>query len=228
MSDFSVMMFAAGFGTRMGALTQTLPKPMIQVAGKPLIDHALHLAKAEGCTNIVANLHYRPEILQAYLTPQGVQTVLEHPDILETGGGLRNALPLLGTAPVVTMNTDAVWSGPNPVALLREHWNPDRMDALLMCVPAGQTLGYVGQGDFTLAQDGVLRRGPGHVYGGIQITKTDLLSEIDEKVFSLNELWDRMLAKNRLFGLSYSGVWCDVGHPAGISQAEEMLEQADV
>jgi len=222
------MIFAAGFGTRMKALTQGQPKPMIKVAGQPLIDHALDLAQAAHCEPIVANLHYKPEMLERHLTPKGVITVLEAPDILETGGGLRNALSALGNDPVFTMNADAIWAGANPLALLAGAWQPDRMDALLMTIPVAQTVGYTGRGDFGLANDGALTRGPGVVYGGVQIIKTDGLAAIQERAFSLNLLWDRMLADNRLFGLRYLGRWCDVGHPGGITLAEDMLENADV
>lgn len=218
------MIFAAGFGTRMKELTQDRPKPLIDVAGKPLIDHALTLAKDAGCAPIVANLHYRADMLAAHLHPKGVKTVLEHPDILETGGGLRNALTHLGASPVVTLNSDAIWAGPNPVSLLQDIWQPDHMDALLVCVPPEQAVGHKGQGDFILSETGAAQRGPGLVFGGIQIIKTDLLKDVPERAFSLNVVWDIMLQEQRLFGLTYPGHWCDVGHPAGIAQAEDMLE----
>ena len=224
----ALMMFAAGFGTRMKHLTKDQPKPMISVAGVPLIDHALALAQGAGCDPIVANLHYKPEVLLRHLEGRGVTTILEHPYILETGGGLRNALPLLGGGPVYTMNTDAIWAGPNPISQLAAAWKPNEMDALLMCIPTAQTVGYDGTGDFTLAPDGRLIRGPGVVYGGVQIIKTDQLNMIEEDVFSLNLLWNDMLKVERLFGLSFPGKWCDVGHPGGIKLAENMLTDADV
>ncbi|MEX3316155.1 nucleotidyltransferase family protein [Sulfitobacter sp. PS-8MA] len=224
----AIMMFAAGFGTRMKHLTQTQPKPMVPLAGRPLIDHALDLARGIAPRRIVANLHYLPDQLEAHLRPQGVATVREMPDILDTGGGLRNALPLLGEGPVFTMNSDAIWAGPNPLTLLRAAWEPRQMDALLMTVPLGQTLGHEGKGDFALGPEGHLTRGPGNVYGGVQIIKTDLLAEIEEERFSLNILWDMMLQRERLFGMAYPGRWCDVGHPGGIALAESLLADADV
>ena len=121
-----VLLFAAGFGTRMKHLTKDRPKPMVTVAGRPLIDHALALAQDISPPTVVANLHYKPETLKAHLIPLGVKTILEEPDILETGGGLRNALPLLGAGPVITMNTDAIWRGPNPLWLLLDAWDPER------------------------------------------------------------------------------------------------------
>ncbi|GAB4549519.1 MAG: nucleotidyltransferase family protein [Ruegeria sp.] len=222
----AVMLFAAGFGTRMRELTRTRPKPLIPVAGRPLIDHALDLTSAVRPRRVVANLHYLADQLADHLTPRGVLLSHEQPDILETGGGLRAALPLLGPGPVFTMNTDAIWSGPNPLELLQAAWDPARMDALLICVPIAQTIGHAGPGDFRIDPQGRLERGPGHVYGGIQILKTDGLADIPEKSFSLNVLWDRMHRDGRLFGLQYPGRWCDVGRPEGIALAEEML--ADV
>ena len=228
MRNLPLMMFAAGFGTRMKPLTQDMPKPLIQIAGKPLVDYALALGRGANCHPIVANLHYKAEQLETHLSGTGVLTILELPDILETGGGLRNALPLLGDSPVITMNTDAVWSGPNPIPLLQQAWDPEQMDALLISIPRANAIGHTGKDDFTIGADGRLKRGPGVVYGGVQIIKTELLHQIDEQAFSLNVLWNRMLSEDRLFGLTYPGFWCDVGHPSGIDLAEKMLALADV
>jgi len=222
------MMFAAGFGTRMKELAREQPKPMIPVAGKPLIDYSLELAMSAGCGPIVANLHYKADMLEAHLRPQGVLTVIEQAEILETGGGLRNALPLLGSSIVVTMNTDAVWAGPNPVEIAMQAWRPDLMDALLVCVPTQAAIGHSGNGDFILSETGRIERGPGNIYGGIQIMKTNLLHSISDQKFSLNVVWNKMLATERLYGLSYPGQWCDVGHPGGIKLAEDMLEADNV
>ncbi len=217
------MLFAAGFGTRMKHLTANQPKPMVEVAGAPLIDHAIALAHEISPSVIVANLHYLPEQLETHLAQTSVQTVIEAPDILETGGGLRNALPLLKTNPVITMNTDAIWHGPNPLELLIKAWDPTRMDALLMCVPPSRALEHSGTGDFTCASDGRLSRGAGVVFGGVQIIKTDLLESIQEQSFSLNLVWDAMFESKTVYGLEYPGRWCDVGHPGGIATAEELL-----
>lgn len=222
------MMFAAGFGTRMKHLTQDRPKPMLEVAGRPLIDHALDLARAIDPETIVVNLHYKPAPLLKHLEGRGVQTIIEAPKVLETGGGLRNALPLLGDGPVFTMNTDAIWVGENPLGMLQDAWDPARMDALLIGIPPAQSVGHAGSGDFTVAADGRLTRGPGVIYGGIQIIKTDLLETFSELSFSLNLLWNKMQNEQRLFGIPYTGSWCDVGTPEGIVLAETMLENANV
>ncbi|MDX2483474.1 MAG: nucleotidyltransferase family protein [Pseudodonghicola sp.] len=222
----AAMLFAAGFGTRMGALTRNRPKPLVEVAGRPLIDHALDLLRPLALPRVVANLHYKPEMLRAHLDPLGVALSLECPDILDTGGGLRAALPLLGPGPVFTLNTDAIWSGPNPLELLSAAWDEGAMDALLICIRPERALGHTGAGDFALDDTGRITRGPGVIYGGAQILRTELLDEIDEKVFSLNRVWDKMLARNRLFALEYPGRWCDVGHPDGIALAETLLAEA--
>ena len=222
------MLFAAGFGTRMGALSADCPKPLINVGGRPLIDHALALIEEYGATTVVANLHYKPEMLKHHLAGRNVRFSLEQPEILETGGGLRAALPLLGDGPHFTMNTDAVWRGSNPLRQLAEAWDPAAMDALLLCVERNNAVGHTGQGDFLLGETGQIRRGAGLVYSGVQIIKPDLLNDIPDLSFSLNLLWDKMLTTGRLHGVSYGGQWCDVGRPEGIALAENVLEQRDV
>jgi MurNAc alpha-1-phosphate uridylyltransferase len=220
----AVMLFAAGFGTRMGALTATRPKPLLPVAGRALLDHALALT-AEVPRRVV-NAHYHADQVVAHLDGSGVAVSVETPKILDTGGGLRHALPLLGADPVYTLNTDAIWDGPNPLHLLRAAWDPARMDALLLCVPLAQAVGRKGGGDFSLDAAGRLSRGGALVYTGAQIVKTGGLEAMEENAFSLNLLWNRIGAEGRLFGTAYPGRWCDVGHPEGIALAEGML--ADV
>ncbi|MCF6233794.1 MAG: nucleotidyltransferase family protein [Rhodobacteraceae bacterium] len=223
----AIMIFAAGFGTRMGALTKDLPKPLITVGGRLLIDHALELARAIQPKVIVVNTHYHADQLKAHLAPLDVLLSYE-PQILETGGGLRAALPLLGTGPVFTMNPDAIWQGPNPLDMLLKAWNPDLMDALLMCIPVAQAMGHTGTGDFDTDDMGRLQRGSSLVYGGAQILKTDGLRDIGKTAFSLNLLWDQINENNRLYCCNYPGKWCDVGHPEGIDMAESLLAKSDV
>ena len=177
--------------------------------------------------NVVINTHYLPEMLNAHFLNRSV-TLSHEAEILETGGGLRNALPLLGSDPVFTFNSDAVWTGQNPLTALANNWDPDRMDALLMLVDPAHAHGYNGNRDFDLSKSGRIKRGTELVYTGAQIIKTDALADIEEDRFSLNRLWDMMIAKDRIFGTIHTGGWCDVGTPAGIKVAEQLLEHADV
>lgn len=225
-----LMLFAAGFGTRMGALTKARPKPLIPVAGRALIDHALALADGAGITRRVANLHYLPDQIAAHLAGRDVVLAHEKDRILETGGGLKAALPLLAGNPVATLNTDAVWTGRNPLVQLMQGWDAGRMDGLLLLLPADEAQGHAGTGDFLMAEDGRLTRAQGAaapVYLGAQILRTDGLAAITDTVFSVNLLWDRMIAEGRLYGLIHDGGWCDVGRPESIALAESMLAGAD-
>jgi MurNAc alpha-1-phosphate uridylyltransferase len=175
------MIYAAGFGTRMAPLTADRPKPMVEVAGKPLIDHALE--QAAGINRIVVNTHYMAEKLNAHLADRPVQLIHEE-TLLGNGGGLRNALPLLGNDPVYTLNSDAVWAGAPALGQLAEAWDPARMDALLLLIDPSRAHGHKGRGDFILDADGRIKRGPGAIYSGTQIIKTDLLEAVDEDAFS--------------------------------------------
>lgn len=223
MKPSAAMIFAAGFGTRMGLLTKDKPKPMIPVAGRPMIDHALEIAREASIEQIVINTHYKAEVLTSYLGAQSdIAYSPESAPPLETGGGLKQALPLLGSDPVFTLNPDAVWTGPNPLIALGDSWQPDKMDALLMLIPTDQATGHKG-GDFALRPDGRIIRGNDFVYTGAQITATHGLAAFDQRVFSMNLLWDRMIEQGRLFGCVHPGGWVDVGSPDGIELAEDML-----
>ena len=219
----TLMLFAAGKGTRMAPLTDRTPKPLIPVAGRPLIDHALALARAGGARRIVVNTHHLGDQIAAHLAGTGIALSDESAALLETGGGLKKALPLLGPGPVLTMNPDVVWSGPNPVAALRAAWDGARMDALLMLVPPARAEGRIGGGDFALDADGRITRPGALVYTGVQIIRTDRLAEIAAPAFSLNLLWNMMIADGRAFGIVHPGRWCDVGRPDCIPLAEAML-----
>lgn len=216
-----LMIFAAGKGTRMAPLTDRLPKPLIPVAGRTLLDRALDLGRAAGAGPVVVNIHHLGQQIRDHLGPD-IAVSDESDQLLETGGGLRRALPLLGPGPVLTLNPDAVWRGPNPLAALLAAWDPG-MEALLMLVPLARTHGRQGGGDFSLDPDGRLIRGGDLVYGGAQIIRTDRLAAIAEPVFSLNRLWDLQIAAGRAHGLVHSGEWCDVGRPDCIPLAEALL-----
>ncbi len=215
----AVMVFAAGRGTRMGSLTENCPKPMIPVAGKPLLDHALDMT--QGISTRVINTHYLAEQIDEHLIGRDV-TVSHEDDLLDTGGGLVKALPLLNANPVFTLNSDAILQGPNPFDVLRAAWR-DHMECLLLCVPMTRAVGRKGGGDFTFANDNQLIRKGDMCYIGAQITRTDGLSDITETVFSLNTLWNNASKRGGLFGVEYPGHWCDVGHPDGIDLAENLL-----
>ena len=222
------MLFAAGFGARMGKLTADRPKPLIPVGGLALIDHALALADAAKVDRIVVNLHYLGGQIMDHLQGRSIQFSSEQGAILETGGGLRAALPLLGAGPVITLNSDAVWTDDTALLQLLAHWNGAKMDALVLLMPAHRAMGRNGRGDFMLADDGKISRANGRdgmVYLGAQIIRTDTLANIAETRFSMNVVWHQMIASGRAYGVVYNGGWCDVGSPAGIMLAETMLGQ---
>ena len=221
----ALMIFAAGFGTRMGALTANRPKPLIEVGGKCLLDHAL--AQALPGLRTVVNTHYLAEQIRDHLRERpDILISDESAQILETGGGLRAALPLLAADPVFVLNSDGVWTGQNPLKQLAEAWDPARMDVLLLLLPAADFTGHHGTGDFVMDADHRLTRAqgrPGHTYIGAHITRTDGLKAIKQDAFSLNVLWDNAIARGRAFGLVHKGGCADVGRPEGIALAEKLL-----
>lgn len=219
----SAMIFAAGFGTRMGILTRDLPKPMLPLAGRPMIDHAVDLVREAGIGRIVANTHYLADRIAPHLRSMGLVVSSEHPRILDTGGGLKAALPHLGTGPVVTLNPDAAWDGPNPIGALLDAWRPG-MQALMMLVPVKRAGTTRKTGDFSLENGRIRRNGP-YLYTGAQIIRTDRLAEIPDPVFSLNRYWDLLAETGPVHGIVHAGGWCDIGHPEGLSQAERMLSR---
>ena len=226
MQPETAMIFAAGLGTRMGDLTKTTPKPLVPVLGKAMIDHTLEILADAGIRSIVVNTHYFANQLETHLQKYpNLTTIREEPMVLETGGGLKNALSIIGNAPVYTLNCDALWFGDNPVAALAKYWKPDEMDGLLLLLKQPDALGYNGHGDFFLNKNNRLKRkgnepSAPYVYSGVQIIKTDHLAEISELNFSISVLWEKMIADERLSGVVYNGSWVDVGHPEGISIAE--------
>lgn len=226
--DFPLMLFAAGFGTRMGALTAARPKPLIPVAGRALIDHALALADGAGMTRRVANAHYLADQIADHLAGTGVALSREDP-ILDTAGGLKAALPLLGPGPVMTLNTDAVWTGANPLTELAAAWDGTRMEALLLLLPADRARSQTGRSDFV--RDGAGRidwaRGrPGDLYLGAQIVDPAVIAALPGGPVPMRTAWDIWMARGRAFGIVHDGDWCDVGHPGGIAEAEAMLAAA--
>ena len=216
-----LMIFCAGFGTRMKHLTKDRPKPMVEIAGRTMIDRAVDHGEAVKANPIVANTHYLPDVITPKLTARGVAISHESPEILDTGGGLAKALPLLGNDPVFTLNPDAIFSGPAPLPVLEDAWQ-DGMAALLLCVPLARAVGRKGGGDFTLSE-GQLGFGGDHVYAGAQIIDPAVLEGIPERTYSLRLVWERLAAEGRLMGVEYPGHWADVGHPEGVTLAEDLL-----
>lgn len=216
-----ILLFAAGKGTRMAPLTNHMPKPLIRVGGRTLFDHAYDFAKAAGCAPVVVNTHYLAGMLRDHLAGRDILFSDESDLLRETGGGLRHALPLLGQDIVITMNTDAVWHGPNPVELLLSAWRPG-MEALVLTVAKPNVRGHLGAGDFDLTADGRIQRGRDLIYTGLQIIRTERLAKMTEDVFSMNAIWDQMITSGGLYGTTYDGQWCDVGQPESIPLAEAM------
>lgn len=231
----TAMVMAAGLGKRMRPLTATQPKPMVRVAGKPLIDHTLDRLADAGVANAVVNVHYLADALEAHLASRTMPRVTisdERDALLETGGGLVRAMPHLPD-PFFCLNADNIWlDGPRSAFHdLSRRWNPAEMDALLLVVPHARAINFRGEGDFTMDPLGRLtRRQPGRVapfiYTGIQLISHRLLREAPSGAFSTNVLWDRAAREGRLYGTSFTGLWFEVGTPQSIAPTEEILRGA--
>jgi MurNAc alpha-1-phosphate uridylyltransferase len=229
------MVMAAGLGKRMRPLTATRPKPLVEVAGRSLLDHALDRLRAAGVKRAVVNVHYLADALEAHLRRHSggleISVSDERAQLLETGGGLVKALPLLGDRPFVTVNSDNLWiDGPmDSIKLLAARWDDATMDALLLMVPLARANCHGGQGDFHLDAHGRItgRRKPGRlapfVWTGVQILSPRLITDAPDGPFSTNIFWDRAIAAGRAFGLVHQGLWFDVGTPGAIAVAESML-----
>lgn len=227
------MVLAAGLGTRMRPLTDRLPKPLIKVAGKPLIDWALDRFKEAGVKRAVVNVHYRADQIEAHLAARTDPKIFisdERDLLLETGGGLRKGRPLLGERPVYCTNTDAILAdeGVEPCAALARHWRDDAMDALLLLAPVARASGYDGAGDFDL--DGAGRpfwrsgKTAAFVFTGLQIIRPALLDGAPEGPFSTRLLWDKAVAADRMRAIVHEGPWMHVGDPAGLALAEAFFD----
>jgi N-acetyl-alpha-D-muramate 1-phosphate uridylyltransferase len=229
----TAMVLAAGLGKRMRPVTATIPKPLVKVGGRALIDHALDRLAAAGTERAVVNVHYLADLVEAHVRPRRQPKIVvsdERGELLETGGGVKKALPLLGAEPFALLNSDSLWiEGAQPnLSRLRQAWAADRMDILLLVAAIEQTLGYEGFGDFAQEPDGRLRRrGEGQrapfVYAGVAILRPQLFVDTPDGAFSLNLLFDRAIAAGRLHGLRLDGQWLHVGTPDSIAAAEERL-----
>lgn len=232
----TAMVLSAGLGKRMRPLTATQPKPLVRVAGKSLIDHALDKLDAAGVEKAVVNVHYLADALEGHFKARHkgphVTVSDERAQLLETGGGMVKAAPLLPET-FFCLNSDNIWlDGPVDVFHeLSQAWDEERMDALLLVVPHTRAMHHEGAGDFHLDALGrITRRKPGHVapfiYMGIQIVSKRLLRDAPEGPFSTNVLWNRAIDEGRLYGVSHTGLWFEVGEPGAIKPTEEWLTRA--
>jgi MurNAc alpha-1-phosphate uridylyltransferase len=233
----TAMIMAAGLGKRMRPLTATRPKPLIEVAGKALLDHVLDRLRAAGVKKVVVNVHYLADALEAHLAgrAKGLDVVIsdERNLLMETGGGLVQAAPLIDSDPFLSVNSDNLWvdGTADTLRLLASHWDDSRMDALLLLVPLARAGNHRGMGDFHMDRSGRLkRRRQSHVapfvFTGVQMLSKRLLRDAPEGPFSTNILWDRAIEEGRCFGAVHQGLWFDVGTPKSIPQTEAALQDA--
>jgi len=227
------MVLAAGRGVRMRPLTDRIPKPLVTVARKPLIDHVLDRLAEAGVETAVVNVHYLADQIERHLAAWQAPRIKisdERNELLDTGGGVVKALPLLGSAPFYHLNADTIWiDGVKPnLVCLAERFDPGRMDALLLLAATSASVGYAGRGDFTMAPDGRLirrqeREVAPFVYAGVAIFNPAVFSTAPPGAFSLNLLFDRAIEAGRLYGLRLEGVWMHVGTPEAITAAEAAI-----
>ena len=224
------MVLAAGLGLRMRPITLTTPKPLVSVAGRTMLDRALdHLAVA-GVQEMVVNTHWLADCVKEHLADHSDISLSHEEELLETGGGVAKALPLLGHEPFYVVNSDIIWTdGETPaLARLARAWVDQDMDALLLLQPTGNAVGYEGKGDFFInGNDTLRRRGDADtaplLFSGVQILHPRLFEGCPSGKFSLNVLYDRALAENRLYGVVHDGGWYHVGSPEALPQVEALL-----
>lgn len=234
----NAMVLAAGLGLRLRPITERMPKPLVSVAGRTMLDRALDALDAAGVEACVVNTHYLGQMVEDHVAARTRPRIhVSREDVLlDTGGGVARVLPLLGGGPFYVVNADIVWDeGPGLPALARlaQTFDPDRMDALLLVVPVKRAVGYDGAGDFFLDADSVLRRrgaadAAPFVFTGLQVLHPRLITDAPDGPFSLNVLYDRALAAGRLFGLAHAGRWFHVGTPDGLDLVEAALAAVPV
>lgn len=230
------IILAAGLGTRMRPLTDTLPKPLIPVNGVPLIDFCLDWLTEGGIADVVINSSYRAAQLEAYLANRTLPRLRfsrEEPGPLETGGGIAKALPLLGTAPFLAMNSDAIFppTTQHPIVALTEAWD-DRLDFLMLLVPKSRAIGFEGRGDFILSATGEIRRpteseDAPYIFTGVEIIHPRVFDDAPQGKFSLSVLWKQRQRADgfydRIRAIVHPGTWINVGDLAGLDAAESLL-----
>jgi N-acetyl-alpha-D-muramate 1-phosphate uridylyltransferase len=230
------MVLAAGLGVRMRPLTDNMPKPLVRVAGRALLDHVLDKLGDAGVSEAVVNVHYLPDQIIDHTVSRTHPRIIisdERNEVLETGGGVVKALPLLGNAPFFLVNADTMWiDGVRPnLARMAEAFDPARMDILLLMAPTTSSIGYGGRGDYAMLPDGALRKRREHqvvpfVYAGAAIMSPSLFADAPAGKFSLTKLFDAANEQERLFGLRLDGVWMHVGTPDAVHAAEEAFLQS--
>jgi len=235
----TAMVLCAGLGTRMATANNALPKPLVPLRDKPLLDHVLDRQAEAGIELVVVNVHYKAGLIEAHLAGRRsprIEISDERERLLDTGGGVRKALPRLGAGPFLIHNSDSVWIegvGSNLCRLI-EAWDDARMDCLLLLAPASQSLGYQGRGDFAFGADGRIRRRRAEqemvpfAFSGVSIAHPRLFDGSPEGAFSLNLVWDRAIAAGRAYGLRMEGTWMHVGSGDALAQAERQLTLAAV
>jgi N-acetyl-alpha-D-muramate 1-phosphate uridylyltransferase len=230
------IVLAAGLGTRMRPYNGQIPKPLVAIGGKSLIDYALDRLAEAGVERAVVNVHHLADAVEQHVTKRAHPQIVisdERAELLGTGGGVAKALPQLGSAPFFLINSDTVWlDGVKPnVARLAAAFEPAIMDALLLLAPTADSIGYAGRGDFAMLPDGRLRRRGERevvpfVYAGAAILAPALFVGAPAGAFPLTLLFDRAGAKGRLFGLRLEGLWMHVGTPEAVAAAEAALAAA--
>lgn len=232
----SAMILAAGLGTRMRPLSEAVPKPMIQLAGRALIDHVLDRLADAGICRVIVNVHHFADLLEGHLRSRTHPDIIisdERTRLLDTGGGVKNALPLLGNEPFLIHNCDSVWieNGQRNLEQMCACWDAKTMDALLLLADIKASMGYAGAGDFEMSPQGRLRRRRAgetvpYVFAGVSIAHPRLFDGSPEGPFSLNTLWDLAMANGRLYGVALQGTWMHVGTPDALAAAERCLNGA--
>lgn len=233
----TAMVLAAGLGTRMAPVSGDLPKPLVMLDGKPLIDRVLDRLASAGVACAVVNVHHKADRIEAHLKGRKRPKIVfsdERDELLDTGGGVKNALPRLGAKAFIVHNSDSVWIegiGSN-LARLIEAWDDTRMDCLMLLALASASVGYQGRGDFAFDSDGRIRRRRNEqeivpfAFTGVSIAHPRLFANSPEGVFSMNHVWDQAIENGRAFGLRMEGIWMHVGTPDALAHAEQALSDA--
>ncbi len=229
----TAMLLAAGFGQRMRPLTETTAKPLLPVADIALIDRHLDMLAAAGVRRAIVNVHWQADKVEAHLANYEAMDIIisdERDVLLETGGALAKARPLLGDEPVFVVNTDAIWGpgNPEPLTRLAQNFTPDHMDELLLLADTRRCIGYHGRGDFNKNPAGELQRRIGDdvtnwAYAGVRILKPGLYDNQEIAPFSANRIWDQLLQDRRLYGIPLDHFWLHVGDPTALRDAEMWL-----